>query len=163
MAAGAPPLVTAMRYCALISTLLVIAGCASAPVSHTRPPAEIPARSSAQEMRDTPPDSVVRFLISSAAADFHTHGPSQIVRFRDVRLGYSVTLSGEKQYVLCGQFLRRQNGDSTAWVPFSTVRTSGYEQSIGAQAEMYCRTATAIPYTGGDLTFMLQSRFESFP
>src|SRR5262245_53167457 len=49
--------------------------------------------------------TVVQFLLTSAATDFHSHRRLDPVRFRDVRIGHVMTASGEKQYRLCGQFL----------------------------------------------------------
>src|SRR3546814_971194 len=45
---------------------------------------------------------------------------------------------GEEQYMLCGEFLPAQEGGNTEWTPFATIKTSDYEQWIGAQAAGFC-------------------------
>jgi hypothetical protein len=106
-------------------------------------------------------DSVVQFLITSAAADFHTHRPPDPVRFRDVRVGHATTPSGEEIYRLCGEFLPAQEGGKAEWTPFATIKTSDYEQWIGGQAVGYCQSSSVIWHKVGDLSSLLQSRLDS--
>lgn len=106
-------------------------------------------------------DSVLQFLLTAAASDFHVHGPSGPVRFRGVRLGHVVTPGAEKQYRLCGQFLRAQRGVKSRWTPFVTIKTSGYEQYIGAQAGSFCQGSSNVWEDVGDVTSLLQRRFDS--
>jgi len=103
----------------------------------------------------------VQFLITAAATDFHTHGPTGALRFRDVRLGQVMNSKGEKQYLLCGQFVSAGNGSKAEWVPFATIKTSGYEQWIGGQAVSYCQGASVIWDKEADLSFELQKRLDS--
>jgi hypothetical protein len=84
-------------------------------------------------------DAALQFLLTSAAADFHTHRQSDSVRFRDVRIGHVMTPNGAEQYMLCGQFMSAQEGDNAEWMPFATIKTSGYEQWLGAQAVGLCQ------------------------
>jgi ribonuclease Z len=105
-------------------------------------------------------DSTIQFLLRSAAADFHAHRPPDPVRFRDVRLGHTTNSSGERQYRLCGQFLPAAEG-TAEWTPFTTIKTSGYEQWLGAQAAGYCRGASFAWDSVDDLSSSLWSRFES--
>jgi hypothetical protein len=104
---------------------------------------------------------VVEFLITSAAADFHTHRPPDPVRFRDVRIGHVMTAGGEEQYILCGQFLPAQGGANARWMHFATIKTSGYEQWIGAQAAAFCQRPSVVWDKEGDLSSSLQSRLDS--
>ena len=56
-----------------------------------------------------------------------------------------------------GNFLAKGKPD---WVPFVTVKTSGYEQWLGDQAASFCKSPPMI-WESGDLSSSLQSRFES--
>jgi len=139
-----------MRYLAVLFTTLGLAACSRASVT----------RSESQAVSSTI-DSVGRFLLTAAATDFHTHRPPDPVRFRDVRIGQVMTPSGEEQYILCGQFLPAQEGGKAEWTPFATIKTSGYEQWIGAQAAVVCQGSSVIWDKVGDLSPSLQSRLDS--
>jgi hypothetical protein len=74
--------------------------------------------------------------------------------------------------MMCGEFLPAA-GDASAgtgggagamreWTPFVTIKTSGYEQYIGAQAEAsYCQRSSVIWDKESDLSTVLQSRLDS--
>ena len=85
------------------------------------------------------PDTVVRFLITSAADDFRNHQPPTPVDFRNVKIGYIKSTNNEKIFILCGEFLSQENKE---WVEFTTIKTSGYEQYIGKT--QYCQEATMV-------------------
>ena len=85
------------------------------------------------------PDTVVRFLITSAANDFRNHQPPTPVDFRNVKIGYIKSTNNEKIFILCGEFLSQENKE---WVEFTTIKTSGYEQYIGKR--QYCQEATMV-------------------
>ena len=136
-----------MRYPAVLVVPLVLAACNKAPAPRS----------------DTQPVSpaVVEFLLTSAATDFHTHRPPDLGRFRDVRVGHVKNPGGEDQYLLCGHFLSTQETGNAAGTPFVTIKTSGYEQYLGAQAEArYCQRSSMI-WDEGDLSASLQSRLDS--
>jgi hypothetical protein len=78
-----------------------------------------------------------------------------------VRVGHVMSPTGEEQYRLCGQFLPAQQGGKAEWTPFATIKTSGYEQYIGAQAAGFCNDASVIWDKEGDLSSSLQSRLDS--
>jgi hypothetical protein len=120
-----------------LSVLLAffVAGCAAAPAT-----------------RDLSPS--VEFLLTSGATDFHTHAPPRPVRFRDVRSGFVTARDGTRQYRLCGEFLPAEGGGHAEWTPFATIKTSGYEQWLGAQA-------ASITWDKGDLSAVLQSRLDA--
>jgi hypothetical protein len=105
--------------------------------------------------------TVVQFLLTAAATDFHTHRPQGPVRFRDVRIGHVMTTSGEKQYRLCGQFLPAREAGKAEWTPFATIKTSGYEQYTGAQAAAFCQDSSVTWANVDDLSSSLQSRLDS--
>ena len=133
-----------MRYTALLFATLFLAACNKGSDSQPVSPA------------------VVQFLLDSAATDFHTHRPPGPVHFRDVHIGHVKTPSGENQYMLCGQFLPGQESGTAEGTPFVTIKTSGYEQYIGAQAAAsYCQRPSVIWDKEGDLSTSLQSRFDS--
>ncbi len=106
-------------------------------------------------------DSVEQYLLTSAASDFHTHGPSGPLRFRGVRFGHSSSPGAEMYYRLCGQFMRIQEGVSSQWTPFVTIKTSGYEQYVGDNANGYCQDSSIVWDGVGDLTTLLQNRFDA--
>ena len=106
-------------------------------------------------------NSIVDFLLTSAATDFHAHRPPYPARFRDVRLGHVTTSGGEKQYRLCGQFLPAQDGGKAEWTAFATIKTSGYEQWIGAQSASFCQGPSFRWDEVGDLSSSLQTRLDS--
>lgn len=139
-----------MRFSAILVATFVLAACSTAP--GTRGESEPPNASI---------DPVVQFLITSAATDFHTHRASDPGRFRDVRIGHVITPSGEKQYVLCGKFLPAQEAGRAEWMPFATIKTSGYEQWLGGQAVGFCQNSSLIWDNVGDLSATLQSRLDS--
>jgi hypothetical protein len=136
-----------MRYPAVLSATLVFAACSKAPVT----------RSDSQPVSP----AVVQFLLSAAATDFHAHRPPDLGRFRDVGIGHVKTPTGEDQYMLCGHFLPAQGGGNAAGTPFVTIKTSGYEQYVGAGAETYCQRPSVIWDKEGDLSTTLQSRLDS--
>ena len=150
-----------MRYLAILFATLALAACSMAPVTRSESQAVSAAQVLAPELQKASIDSVVQFLLTAAATDFHTHRPPDPVRFRDVRIGHVMTPSGEKQYMLCGQFLPAQEGGKAEWTPFATIKTSGYEQWIGAQAAVFCQGASVIWDKVGDFSSSLQSRLDS--
>ncbi len=138
------------RRSAILATTLVLAACDPAP--GTRGASDRPGASV---------DSVAQLLIAEAATDFHVHRPPDPVRFREVRLGHAMTPRGEEQYRLCGEFLTEPEEGKPKWTPFVTIKTSGYEQWIGAQAAGFCQDSSVTWDQGGDLSSSLQSRLDS--
>jgi hypothetical protein len=136
-----------MRYLAVLFATSVLAACSMPPATRSESQAVSPA--------------VVQFLLTAAATDFHTHRPSDPGRFRDVRIGHVITPNGEEQYMLCGQFLPAQEGGNAEWTPFTTIKTSGYEQWIGAQSAGFCQRSSVIWDNEGGLSPSLQSRLDS--
>ena len=139
-----------MQHRAVLLAALVLTACGPAPAPRSE--------SGPQDASIKP---IVEFLISSAATDFHTHRPPDPSRFRDVRLGHVMTSSGEKQYLLCGQFLAAQEGGKSEWTSFATIKTTPYEHWMGAQAEALCLRSSITWDKAGDLSSALQSRLDS--
>jgi len=103
---------------------------------------------------------VAAYLINACATDFHDHLPSAVVGVRSVQLGHLSPASG-KQYVLRGEFLQENKKNANEWVPFATVRTSGYEQYIGAQAKSYSYESGVQWDDVKNLSFMLKNTIDS--
>lgn len=99
------------------------------------------------------PDSVVQFLIASAANDFRNHQPPTPLDFRNVKIGYINSSNKERIFVLCGEFLSKENNE---WVEFTTIKTSGYEQYLGKTH--YCQDATMV-LTDENLLVGLKTKF----
>jgi hypothetical protein len=149
-----------MRYLAALIGTLLLAACSTGPVTHNRSQTASPTQVPAPELQKASVDPIVQFLLTAAATDFHTNLRSDSVRFRDVRLGHVMTSKGVEQYMLCGQFLSA-NGGKAEWMPFATIKTSGYEQWNGAQGAQFCQRSAVIWDNVGDLSSLLQSRLDS--
>ena len=102
--------------------------------------ADSTATSVTSEMNESIPDSTVQFLITSASDDFSNQKQLTAIDFRQVKAGYTLSSANEKVYVLCGEFLTQEEKEN--WLPFATVKTSGYEQYLGNQAKAFCEKAT---------------------
>lgn len=89
--------------------------------------------------KESIPDTVVQFLITSASDDFRKHRPPTPVDFRNVKIGYSKSPKGEKTFLLCGEFLSQEDNE---WAEFTTIKTSGYEQYLGKTH--YCQDANMV-------------------
>jgi hypothetical protein len=134
-----------MRCVAAFLLILALVGCGSTQATRRQP---------------TPQDAPVDFLLTSAASDFHTHGQLRPERFRDVRVGYFPAADGERRYMLSGEFMPAQQGGKDEWIPFVTLKTSGYEQWIGAQATAFSQRSS-ITWLDGDLSSSLQKKLDS--
>jgi len=138
-----------MRSLVALLTTLVLVAFGTAPVARAQ---------------SHPPNAsvnpAVEFLLTSAATDFHAHRSWHPVRFRDVRSGYVVTSDGTRQYRLCGEFLSALEGGKAEWTKFVTIKTSGYEQWLGAQAGSFCKRSS-LTWDNGELSSSLQRRLDS--
>jgi len=108
----------------------------------------------------TPIDTMTVYLIKSSATDFDNHRPPNPSGFRKVKLGHINGTDGEKQYLLSGEFLTEE-GKKMAWIPFVTIKTSGYEQWIGTQAESLIKSGSIVNDKKEDLSPALQSQLAS--
>jgi len=150
-----------MRSLGILFFTIGLAACSAAPPTRGVSRAVDPANRAAAELQSAKVDSVVQFLLTAAATDFHTHRPPDPVRFRDVRVGHSVNPSGRELYMLCGQFMPAPERGSAEWTPFVTIKTSGYEQYLGPQAAGFCRDSSVKWNEVGDLSLWLKSRLDS--
>lgn len=106
-------------------------------------------------------DSTIQLLIEVSAKDFFEHQPPAPVDFRDVKFKYLTKATNEKTYLICGQFLSRDNQNKESWVYFATIKTDPYEQWMGSNAISYCQDSKEIVYPKTDLSASLKSTFEA--
>jgi hypothetical protein len=152
-----------MGYAVALLVTLVFAACNTAPVSHSQSQAASPGPGPAPEGRKSSTDLPIEFLLTAAVTDFRAHHPPFPTRFRDFRFGHFMTQDGAKQYMLCGEFLPQQREGNAEWMPFATIKTSGYEQYVGVQAVSFCRVSQVVWDKDEDLSSSLQDRFDSLP
>ncbi len=150
-----------MRNLAIFLVILLLSACSTAPVAHNQSQAVNPTPGATSGSQKASMDSVVQFLLASASSDFHAQRASHIAGFRDVHLRLRVSSSGEKTYLLCGQALTEQPAGNSQWIPFATIKTSGYEQYIGVQAETICQGTSIVSGEESGLSSVLQNRFDS--
>ena len=108
------------------------------------------------------PDSTkptLEYLLDSAAKDFLRHGPDPAA-FRNVRFG-RIDHDGEATlFLMCGEVQPATGRGAGKWIEFATLKTSGYEQWLGAQGGGYCnRSGTS--WEPGDLSAELQRRVDA--
>ena len=150
-----------MRSFAALCAACFLAGCGSDQASHSQSQGASPAPANTPPARRASIDPPVQFLLAAAARDFHAHQPPYPARFRDVRVGRTVAPDGTERYMLCGQFLPTEGKGEHEWTPFVTIKTSGYEQLLGAQAASYCEQPSIIWEDREDLSSSLQSLLDS--
>ncbi len=138
-----------MRLIAILFCTFILLGCNSTPDKRT-----------GSVKPDSDNDSIVQFLLNSAASDFRANGPS-VASLRNVRMGYIVTSSGEKQYRLCGEYLGAGEQTEAGWTPFATIKTVDYEQWIGNQALVFCNDTLMHWIEADGLSAKLQSKLDS--
>ena len=64
---------------------------------------------SLSETQNTSQDSLVHFLLDAAAKDFHEYQPPVPLGFRNVQIKYLTKPNEEKTYIMCGQFLNKDD------------------------------------------------------
>jgi hypothetical protein len=146
-----------MRFFAVLCAVCLLAGCGSDQAPRSQPQVANPAP--AQGSSSEPPEHL---LLAASAKDFHTHQPPYPERFRDVRFGHIVRPDGTKMYLLSGQFQPTQAKVEPEWTPFATIKTSDYEQLLGAQAKSYCEQPSIVWESQEDLSGSLKDRLDSF-
>lgn len=150
-----------MRIVIVILAFLALTACGKPAATNNEPMVEASNPASVGMSFDkSSMAAALEYLLASAASDFQTHGPLA-VDVRNVRLGYSLVENGEEQYMLCGEFLPAGEEESAKWWPFATLKTSAYEQWLGAQAVGICEQSSIVWEESGDLTSELRQRIES--
>lgn len=150
-----------MRCSVGLLATFVFVGCSMTPVAGAQSHAAGPTQKLVSEEQKASTEPPVEFLIDSAASDFHAQRQLHPARFRHVRVGHVMTPDGTKQYRLCGEFLPAQEKGKAEWMAFVTIKTSGYEQYLGAQAASFCQRPTLIWDNERDLSSSLQGQFDS--
>lgn len=97
------------------------------------------------------PDSIVQFLMNSAASDFSNHQPPTVVEFRNLKIGYILSETNVKTFLLCGEFLSAESKNKNQWESFATLKTEGYEQWVGSGSITYCQKAHFVIENDADL------------
>lgn len=110
----------------------------------------------ASQLHEVPPE-VQSELIALATSDFTKRGPP-VESVRHVHLRYNMLQSGERSYMLCGQFRIRSTESESQWTDFATIKTSDYEQWIGGIAKAWCEQATAAASSPQELSTLLEAR-----
>lgn len=100
---------------------------------------ELENKSAVIAEKESIPDSIVQFLLHSASTDFREHQPPTPIDFRNLKIGYIKSPENQKVFLLCGEFLPKED---KKWTGFTTIKTSGYEQYIGDTR--YCQDATMV-------------------
>ena len=103
------------------------------------------------------PDSITDFLISACLSDLKKQSHLSNIQFRDSHIGFKVSETGERHYFLCGQFKAEPE---QVWIPFATIKTSGYEQWQGVQSSAFCQDSTVI-WSTNNLSKSLQKKLVS--
>ena len=147
-----------LRYLVASLVTLLFAACSTTPAPRGQLQPASPGQVAASEEQL---DSVIQLLLADAASDFHSHRSPSVAYVRGVRIGHVRSADGAKQYMLCGEFLPAQREGKVEWTPFATIKTSGYEQWLGAQAANLCQRSTVIWDSERDLSSSLQIRLDS--
>ena len=117
--------------------------------------------SKTKSANETVPDSIVQFLITSAATDFRAHRPPTPIDFRNLEIGYLLSPTNEKQYLLCGEFLPKEKAEKNEWETFATIKTSGYEHYLGGSKSLsYCQDAIKVLTNGNTLSTELKNKLD---
>jgi hypothetical protein len=141
-----------MRTLAALCVACLLTGCGS-----EQSPRSQPQATSAPPFQKASADPDVQFLLTASAKDFHDHQPPLPTRFRDVHAGLIPAPDGKQLCLLRGQFLPKQG----EWTPFATVKTSGYEQMLGFQAESYTKQPSITWDEREDLSLALKSQLDA--
>lgn len=138
-----------MRSCLIVLSAVLLA-CGSTQAVNQADPQAAAAHAEATE-----------FLLSKAALDFNNPRAPKPVAFRKVRMSTAAAADGSTQYRLCGEYLAAQKeGGSQEWAAFATIKTSDYEQWLGAQSVSYCKGPGIRSYAA-DLSAQLQRHLQA--
>jgi hypothetical protein len=88
----------------------------------------------------------VQDLLATASKSFHQNESLRPTDFRNVHVRLLDRPDGDKQYVLCGEFLPAQGMFPSGlwWLSFATVLKPKPTQWTGADATGLCQRATAV-------------------
>lgn len=148
-----------LRYLLPSFLFLLLTACSTThPGASPREPSSRQAYASGERL-----DSVTQTLLGYAASDFRAHSGA-VAQVRNVRVGYVLTAKGQKQHLVCGEFLpaHSDGAPKAEWTTFATIETHSYEQWLGGQAESWCKHSKVNwKKNVGDLSSALRSRLDS--
>lgn len=144
---------TLYRHVALLFALL--GACASAG-------AQVTTHGAATRATESADSAIVDFLIVTAAKDFTLAGAPAPTHVRTARLGRLHKNDGTDIFFLCGSVMPAGKHGTANWLPFATIKTSDYEQWLGAQAKGFCEQP-GIAWFNGDLAPRLEAQFKARP
>ncbi|RFS17051.1 hypothetical protein [Emticicia sp. C21] len=150
---------TALKTLTCILFLSALVSCSSNPGNTKETETDSTVVATASQTTESIPDSTVQFLITSAAGDFKNFKQVTPVDFRKVKVGYVELTPGVNSFVLCGEFASKEKKDE--WLPFATLKTSGYEQYMGNQALSFCEKATMVLTDETQLSADLKNKLEA--
>ena len=145
-----------LRYIVLLCAILLTASSSTYIIKRSSSYPTISGESLAPPIQQTSIDSILQYLLTSTVNDFHTQRPSDSICFRDVHFGHNKVTSGNNLYMLCGKF-HSFNGGKPEWIPFVTIKTSGYELYLGETT--YCQKF--IQDNKIDFSKVLQDKFDA--
>jgi len=144
----------------IVALLACVFAAIATPVLYGQSERTKPGPALAAAGQNSPADSAMEYLLTVSAQDFHDHRPPEVKRFRNVHLGHMTTSAGTN-YLVCGEFLPKKQEGKAEWTQFATIKTSGYEQWLGAQAAGMCKPSQFVRDNDKDLSFALQTRLDS--
>lgn len=150
-----------MQSFLILVAVLALAGCSTTADTQTDIQTAKSTQSSLTTLQKPAVATAMEFLLTSAATDFHAHPPVEAILLHNVRLGHVLLSDGAEQYMLCGELSSAKNSSNAERTSFATIKTSGYEQWIGAQAVGLCKRDSIIWDSNSDLSSLLQSRVDS--
>ena len=154
-----------MRYFTVLIAALAFMICSPAIARHGEGTTTQSATPIGTNTHGTSVAATKEFLLKSAAADFHAHPPAKTLHFHNVRLGYVMTPEGKKKYMLCGEFSSNPASVHGERSFFMTIDSpggpNGYDQLLGGKVISLCDNPTVTWSGAGDLSYSLQSRFDS--
>lgn len=150
-----------LLFISILIIILFLTFCNSGSENNNHSSKGIPDSISLAKTQNTLQDSIVHYLLDAAAKDFHDHQPPVPLSFRNVQFKYLTNPNKEKTYLICGQFLNKDNQSKEEWTHFATIKTDPYEHWVGSNALMYCQDSKEITYAKIDLSIALKSRYDS--
>ncbi len=151
------------RYFKILSLITLIVFCLSCNSSNSNENSKTVSSDSIRSDVTQPDslDNIVGTLLDVSAQDFYDQQPPVPVSFREVKIKYLTRPNKERTYLICGQFLDKDNQNKQEWTFFATIKTDPYEQWIGSNAQTYCQDSKEIMFTKIDLSIALKSRVDS--
>ena len=146
-----------MRNILILLVLISTVACQNSATKRNQPDTAAAVLTANSGQPTTQADSTVQFLLAASAADFNSHGPHPTA-FRHVYVGHMQGDGNKQVYLLSGMFITAAQTNTSKSTAFCTIKTSGYEQYLGAQATTFMQQQSVQWDTANDLSAALQSR-----